>query len=57
MTVSNRVLNSVLTQLAVISPPAESRCGEGSSGERSAMYLLPNTVLALMSALTFAGMR
>ena len=31
------------------------RCGDGSFGEVNEMYLLPNTVVALMSALTFFG--
>ena len=32
------------------------RCGVGSFGDEKEMYLLPNTVVALMSALTFFGM-
>ena len=31
------------------------RCGVGSFGDENEMYLLPNTVVALMSASTFAG--
>jgi hypothetical protein len=33
------------------------RCGVGSFGDVKEMYLLPNTVVAVMSALTFLGIR
>ena len=56
VTVSNSVLNSVVTDDTSITPSAEIRCAEGFSGELNDTYLLPNTVVALMSADTLAGM-
>ena len=55
VTVSNSVLNSVVTDSAGITSPLETCCGEGSFGELKATYLLPNTVLARMSATTLVG--
>ena len=57
MTVSNTVLNSVVTDDASITSRLVIRCGAGSFGELKEMYLLPNTVVALMSATTLAGMK
>jgi len=54
-TVSKRVLNSVVTVDASIGVEPLTRSGLGSAGEENAMYLLPNTVLAWMSASTLAG--
>jgi hypothetical protein len=56
-TVSNKVLNSVVTDVASITSLGEMRCGVGSFGDVKDMYLLPNTVVAVMSALTFFGIR
>ena len=56
MTVSNTVLNSVVTEDASITSWLVMRCGLGSFGELNEMYLLPNTVVALTSATTFFGM-
>ena len=57
MTVSNTVLNSVVTDDASITSWLVMRCGLGSFGELNDMYLLPNTVDALTSATTFRGMK
>ena len=55
-TVSNNVLNSVVTVVTSITSRGD-RCGDGSFGDEKEMYLLPNTVVALMSASTFFGIR
>ena len=57
ITVSNNVLNSVVTPDASITSEGVMRCGVGFSGDENEMYLLPNTVVALMSASTLAGIR
>ena len=57
VTVSNSVLNSIVTDDTSITSPLEIRCAAGSSGELNDTYLLPNTVVALMSANTLAGMK
>ena len=54
-TVSNSVLNSVVTVVTSITSEVVIRCGDGSFGDVKEMYLLPNTVVALMSASTFFG--
>ncbi len=56
MTVSNTLLNSVVTDAASITSWLVIRCGLGSFGELKEMYLLPNTVVALTSATTLRGM-
>jgi hypothetical protein len=50
------VLNSVVTAEASMTSALVMRAGLGSSGVDNATYLLPNTVLALMSARTLTGM-
>jgi hypothetical protein len=55
--VSNSVLNSVVTRDTSITSLLEIRCGVGFFGARNATYLLPKTVVALMSASTLAGIR
>ena len=55
--VSNKVLNSVVTFDASITSELLMRCGEGSLGDVNEMYLLPNTVVALILASTLAGSR
>ena len=57
ITVSKRVLNSVVTDDASMTSRLVMRCGLGSFGELNAMYLLPKTVVALTSAMTFLGMK
>ena len=57
VTVSNTVLNSVVTDDASMMSWLVMRCGLGSFGELNEMYLLPNTVVALTSAMTFLGMK
>ena len=56
ITVSNKVLNSVLTDDSSITWLLEIRSAVGSSGELNDTYLLPNTVVAWISATTLAGM-
>src|ERR1700761_1442090 len=56
-TVSNTVLNSVVTDVASITDDGLIRCGAGSFGDVSDTYLLPNTVVAWTLAMTLAGMR
>ena len=56
VSVSNRVLNSVVTVEASMTSALLIRAGLGFFGVDSATYLLPNTVLALMSACTLDGM-
>ena len=56
-TVSNNVLNSVVTDVTSITSEVVMRCGVGSFGDVKEMYLLPNTVVALISASTFCGMQ
>ncbi len=51
----NRVLNSVVTLVASITTEGVICCGAGIFGELKDTYLLPNTVVALISAATFAG--
>lgn len=53
--VSNRVLNSVVTCETSITCELDTRADAGLDGLRKATYLLPNTVLALISAVTLAG--
>src|SRR5271166_1295880 len=53
--VSNKVLNSVVTDVASITVSGLIRCGVGFLGVVNATYLLPNTVLAETLASTFAG--
>nr|CRL79648.1 hypothetical protein CPGR_02843 [Mycolicibacter nonchromogenicus] len=53
--VSNRELNSVVTPCARIGVEGEIRSGDGLDGDRNEMYLLPNTVVARSSAVTFSG--
>src|SRR6266403_1564768 len=50
-----RVLNSVVTRVASITSELLIRWGDGFLGDENAMYLLPNTVVALMVASTFWG--
>lgn len=57
VTVSNRVLNSVVTDRASITSRGEIRCRDGFSGALNDTYLLPNSVAASMVATTFAGIR
>lgn len=57
VTVSNRVLNSVVTLEAVMTSELVRRADTGFFGVDNATYLLPNTVVALMSACTLAGMK
>src|SRR5829696_7380638 len=45
-------LNSVVTADTSITSSAEMRCRDGVSGEMKDMYLLPNTVVARISAAT-----
>src|SRR6516165_5876738 len=51
----NNVLISVVTDLASITVRGVILCGDGFCGVVSDTYLPPNTVVALMSAFTFAG--
>ncbi|SUA03172.1 Uncharacterised protein [Mycolicibacterium fortuitum] len=53
--VSNSVLNSVVTPLARIGVAGFNRADDGLSGATNEMYLLPNTVVAFSSAVTFSG--
>ena len=55
VSVSNNVLNSVVTCDTSITSLLEMRCLVGSGGLRNDTYLLPNTVLALTSAMALAG--
>src|ERR1700694_1275933 len=55
VTVSNNVLNSVLTADTSITSEAGMRFGTGWGGAENDTYLLPNTVVALTSATTLAG--
>ena len=55
VSVSNKVLNSVVTCVASITSDEVMRCGTGSFGDEKEMYLLPNTVVALILASTLAG--
>ena len=55
LSVSNNVLNSVVTDLASITCCGVMRCGVGFFGEVNDTYLLPNTVVALILASTLAG--
>jgi hypothetical protein len=55
VTVSNGVLNSVVTDETSMTSVLEMGRVAGFSGDVNATYLLPNTVLAWMSATTFAG--
>jgi len=50
-------LISVVTDLASITLCGVSLFGDGFSGVVKDTYLPPNTVVALISALTFAGIR
>src|ERR1700687_5651528 len=54
-TVSNKVLNSVDTADTSITSEGVMRCGTGLGGVENDTYLLPNTVVALISAFTLAG--
>ena len=56
-TVSNSVLNSVVTLVTSITSELVMRCSVGFSGDENDTYLLPNTVVALISASTFRGIR
>jgi len=56
-TVSNKVLNSVVTLVTSMTSAEVMRCAAGSGGDENDTYLLPNTVVALMSATTFCGIR
>ncbi len=51
----NNVLISVVTDRASITVFGVIRCGNGFFGVVKDTYLPPNTVVALMSALTLAG--
>ena len=51
----NNVLISVVTDLASITVWDESFCDDGLAGVVSDTYLPPNTVVALISAVTLAG--
>src|SRR6516162_8783662 len=51
----NNVLISVVTDLASITVCGESLCGDGFCGVVNDTYLPPNTVVALISALTLDG--
>ena len=55
ITVSNSVLNSVVTCVTSITSDEVMRCGDGFFGDVKEMYLLPNTVVALILASTFFG--
>ena len=55
VTVSNRVLNSVVTLRASMTSALVMRVGVGFFGLDSETYLLPKTVVASMSASTLAG--
>ena len=56
-TVSNRVLNSVLTWEASMVSELVIRFCDGFGGDENDTYLLPNTVVAAISASTFCGIR
>src|SRR5690242_8801227 len=51
----NSVLISVVTERASITVRGEILCGDGLGGVVNDTYLPPNTVVALISALTFDG--
>ena len=55
MTVSNTVLNSVVTLRTSITSALLMRFATGSAGVDSETYLLPKIVVASMSPRTFAG--
>ena len=55
VSVSNNVLNSVVTEIASITCFGEIRCGVGFFGSVNETYLLPNTVVPAMLASTLAG--
>ncbi len=52
-TVSNNVLNSVVTFVTSMTSDVEIRCGAGLFGLVKDTYLLPKTVEALIDASTF----
>src|ERR1700751_296898 len=53
----NTVLISVVTDLASITVCGVIRCGDGFFGVVNDTYLPPNTVVALISAFTLAGIK
>src|ERR1700739_102722 len=53
----NTVLNSVVIDVASITAAGVIGCEEGSFGEVNDTYLLPNTVVAWILAVTFAGIK
>ncbi len=55
VSVSNNVLNSVVTDVASITVDGVIGSRDGFFGELNATYLLPNTVVALTAAATLAG--
>src|ERR1700712_1162884 len=55
VTVSKRVLNSVVTDSPRITSLRETGTADGCFGDVNDTYLLPKTVLALTSARTFDG--
>src|SRR5437899_3036793 len=55
VSVSNNVLNSVVTDLVSITAAGVIRSGAGFLGEVNDTYLLPKTVVAVMLACTLAG--
>src|SRR5215212_2668943 len=55
-TVSNNVLNSVVTDVTSITSEVLMRSFAGFFGDENDTYLLPKTVVALMLASTFFGM-
>src|SRR5207245_547589 len=57
VSVSNNVLNSVVTDVASITVDGVIDCVAGFFGEVNATYLLPNTVVALIPATTLAGIK
>ena len=57
VSVSNSVLNSVVTWVTSITWELEMRALLGLGGLRNDTYLLPNTVVALISAMALAGIR
>jgi hypothetical protein len=55
VSVSNKELNSVVTEVASMTVDGVIDRGEGFVGDVSATYLLPNTVVALTAAATLDG--
>ena len=55
VSVSNKVLNSVVTDVPSITVDGVMDSEAGLLGEVKATYLLPNTVVALTAAVTLAG--